>query len=57
MVSEKSGKRQGILLSIVCGNPEFTNKNQEVIPFPSGDHKAAMDRRESMANTRHKLHK
>ena len=57
MVSEKSGKRQGILLSIVCGNPEFTNKNQEAIPFPSVDHKAAMDRRESMANTRHKLHK
>ena len=22
MVSEKSGKRQGILLSIICGNPE-----------------------------------
>ena len=31
-----------------------TNKSQEVSPFPSGDHKAAMNRRKSMANTRHK---
>ena len=29
----------------------ITNKNQEVSPFPSGDHKAAMSRRESMTNT------
>ena len=28
----------------------ITNKSQEVSPFPSGDHKAAMNRRESMAN-------
>ena len=26
---------------------------QEVIPFPAGDHKRAMNRRESMINTRH----
>ena len=31
----------------------ITNKSQEVSPFPSGDHKAAMNRRESMTNTRH----
>ena len=31
----------------------FTNKSQEVSPFPSGDHKAAMNRRESTTNTRH----
>ena len=31
-----------------------TNKSQEVSPFPSGDHKAEMNRRESMTNTRHK---
>ena len=29
----------------------ITNKSQEVSPFPSGDHKAAINRRESMANT------
>ena len=32
----------------------ITNKSQEVSPFPSGDRKAAMNRRESMTNTRHK---
>ena len=31
----------------------ITNKSQEVSPFPAGDHKAAMNRRESMKNTRH----
>ena len=35
----------------------ITNKSQEVSPFPSDDHKTAMNRRESMANTRHKYHK
>ena len=30
------------------------NKNQEVSPFPPGYHKAAINRRESMTNTRHK---
>ena len=30
------------------------NKSQKVSPFPSGDHKAAMNRRYSMANTRYK---
>ena len=32
----------------------ITNKSQEVNPFPSGDHKAARNRPESMENTRHK---
>ena len=32
----------------------ITNKSQEVSPFSSGDHKAAINRRESMTNTRHK---
>ena len=31
----------------------ITDESQEVSPFPAGDHKAAMDRRESMANARH----
>ena len=35
----------------------ITNKSQEVSPFPSGDHKAAMNGRESMANTRNKYYK
>ena len=33
----------------------ITNKSQEVSPFPAGDHKAAMNRRENMRNTRHKI--
>ena len=32
----------------------ITNKSHEVSPFPAGDHKVAMNRRESMTNTRHK---
>ena len=32
----------------------ITNKSQEVSPFPAGDHKAAMNRLESMTYTRHK---
>ena len=32
----------------------ITNKSQKVSSFPSGDHKAAMNRRESMTNTIHK---
>ena len=30
----------------------ITNKSQELSPFPAGDHKAAMNRHESMKNTR-----
>ena len=33
-----------------------TNKSQEVNPLRAGDHKAAMNRRESMPNTRHDKH-
>ena len=29
----------------------ITNKSPEVSPYPAGDHKAAMNRRESMKNT------
>ena len=32
---------------------KITNTSQEVSPFPAGYHKAAMNRRESMTNTRH----
>ena len=31
----------------------ITNKSQEISPFPAGDHKAAMNRHESMTNTSH----
>ena len=34
----------------------ITNKSQEVSPFQAGDHVAAMNRRASMRNTRHKKH-
>ena len=33
-----------------------TNESQEVSPFPAIDHKAAMNRSESMTNTRQKPH-
>ena len=33
---------------------DITNNSQDLNPFPSGDHKAVMNRRESMTNTRHK---
>ena len=29
-------------------------ENQEVSPFPADDHKAALNKQESMANTKHK---
>ena len=29
-------------------------ESQDVSPFPAGDHKAAMNRRENMTDTRHK---
>ena len=32
----------------------ITNKSEEVCPFPAGDHKTAMNRRESMTNARYK---
>ena len=35
----------------------ITNKSQEVSSFLAGDHKAAMNRRESMTNKRHNKHK
>ena len=36
---------------------DITNNSQEVKSFLAGDHKAAMNRRESMTNTRHKYYK
>ena len=30
----------------------ITNKSQKVSPYPAGDHKAVMNRHESMTNTR-----
>ena len=33
---------------------DITNESQEVSPFPTGDHKAAMNRRDSMRDITHK---
>ena len=33
---------------------DITNRSQENSPTPAGDHKAALNRRESMTNPRHK---
>ena len=58
--SKKGGKYQESIQSstmIPHGNVTKTqlniskNEGQEVITFPAGDHKAAMNRRESMTNT------
>ena len=35
-------------------NKNITKKSQEISSFQAGDQKAAMNRRESMRNTRHK---
>ena len=35
LVSEKSGKSQGILLSIICGNPQLAGNREIFIPVSS----------------------
>ena len=69
--SKKNGEDQETIQSSTTPNPGYhmgkyqkynkhtiniTNKSQEVSPFPAGNHKAAMNRSESMRNTRHKKH-
>ena len=65
--SKKGGKDQEKIQSSTTPDPEYhmgsnkntlniINKSQEVSPFPAGDHTAAMNRRKSMRNTRHKKH-
>ena len=51
--NEKSAFRN---IFIIIFTINVTNKSQEVSPFAAGDHKAAMNRRESMTNTRQKYH-
>ena len=63
-LNKKSGKDQKSIQSSTTPDPghhmgkwkntDITNKIQEVSSFPAGDHKAAMNKRESMKNTRHK---
>ena len=59
---KKGGKDQESIQSSTTPDPGYhmgkwqniiniTNKSQEVRPFPAGDHKIAMNRRESMINT------
>ena len=59
--SKKDDKSQETIQSSTTPDPEsnkntinITNKSQEVSPFPVGDHKAAVNRRKSMRNTRYK---
>ena len=61
--SNKGGKDQEWIQSSTTPDPGYqngnvtitqfniTNESQEVSPFPAGDHKAAMIRRQSMTNT------
>ena len=55
---KKDGKDQGLTQDTTWESNRnainITNKSQEVSPFPAGDHKAEMNRRESMGNTRNK---
>ena len=60
--SKKGGKDQELIQSSTQdttwesdkGSIKHTNKSEEVSLFSAGDHKATMNRRESMTNTRHK---
>ena len=62
--SKKDGKDQESIQSSTTPDPGYhmgkwqqlniTNKTQEVSPFPACDHKAAMNRHESMKKARHK---
>ena len=61
--SKKGGKVKESIQSSTTPNPGYQKgkyqkyskyHQQEVSPFPAGDHKAAMNRCESMRNTRHK---
>ena len=62
--SKKGGKDQASIQSSTTHDPDttwesdkninITNKSQEVSPFPAGDHKAAMNRCESMKNASYK---
>ena len=60
--SKKGGKDQESIQSSTTPDSgkmtktqlNITNESQEVSSFPAGDHKAATNRRESMANTRYK---
>ena len=60
--NKKGGQAQGSIQSITTPDPGYhmgewkniTNQSQETRPFLAGDHKAAMNRRESVTITRHK---
>ena len=64
--SKKEGKDQGSIQSSTTPYPGYqivkcnkiaikiTYKSQEVRPFPASDHKAPVDSRKCMTNTRHK---
>ena len=66
--SKKGGKDQESIQSSTTPDPgygyhmrkgqrtrkHYIQKSQEVSPFPAGDHKAAINRQDSMTNTKHK---
>ena len=66
LLSKKGSKDQETIQSNTTPDPGYymgkwqkkqlniTNESQEVSPFQAGDHRTAMNRRESMTNTRHK---
>ena len=62
--SKKGGKDQESIKSRTTPDPGYhiesdktqlniKKTSQDVSPFPAGDHKAAMNRRQSMKNTKH----
>ena len=53
-IQSSSTPDPGYHMEVTKTQLNITNKSQEVSPFPAGDQKAAMNRRESMINTRHK---
>ena len=54
MIQSSTTSDPGYHMGKLQNTINITNKSQEVSPFPSGDHKAAMNRRKCMRNTRHK---
>ena len=58
MIRNRYNQAPHLFQDTKCENSKITinitNKSQEISPFPSDDHKTAMNQRESITNTRHK---
>ena len=57
MIQSSTIPDQGYHMGKYQTTTNITNKSQVVSAFPTGDNKAAMNRRESMRNTKRKTHK